>query len=67
MMRNGLEFALDKVKKEVSDETKEKLMHTWCNLDPYEDAYDTLVELKNRGYKIAILSNGDYECLFEEG
>jgi FMN phosphatase YigB (HAD superfamily) len=41
-----------------TDEEKQILKDSWNNLDPLEGTLETLQELKRRGFKLAILSNG---------
>ncbi|MEM3267372.1 MAG: haloacid dehalogenase type II [Conexivisphaerales archaeon] len=41
----------------------ERLTNSWCSLTPYPDAEMSLKEIKKRGYKIAVLSNGDRAML----
>lgn len=61
--RSVLDYTEEKFKMTLSKETKEKLMKVWLNFKAWEEASEVLLEIKNRGYKIAMLSNGDHKML----
>lgn len=61
--RSVLDYTEEKFKMQLSAETKEELMKVWLSFEPWEEAQEVLTEIQNRGYKIAMLSNGDHEML----
>jgi 2-haloacid dehalogenase len=60
----SLKFALRAVGVEPSETVTTALFNKYLDLDPYPEAKDALVKLKNLGgYKLAILSNGSAAML----
>ncbi len=59
---DALDFAAETVGG-VTSEVKSKLMAAYMSLDAYEEVKDVLSELKSRGAKLAILSNGSPKML----
>lgn len=60
--RDALDFAFDM--HQVSDpELRDDLMSAYLSLEAYPEVSETLFVLKNRGYKLAILSNGTPDML----
>lgn len=58
-----LEYALQKLGAVLSESEKDELVSCWIRLKPWPGVKDVLTEVRNRGYKIAILSNGDEDML----
>ncbi len=58
-----LEYTLKKFKLELDESGKQALVNAWGDLKAWPEAQKVLKEVQNRGYKIAILSNGDYDLL----
>lgn len=61
--RVTLEYTLKVFSCDISLEEKEKLVQGWSQLHPWPEAKRVILELKNRGYQIGILSNGDEDML----
>ena len=59
---DALDFALAQGR--IDDAAlRERLMNLYLQLDPYPEVSETLRRLKERGLKLAILSNGSHEML----
>ena len=58
-----LTYTLAKFKIELAPELRAQLAAAWAQLKAWPEAKNVFAEIKNRGYKIAILSNGDEDML----
>ena len=63
--RCALEYTLLKFELTCSEAVKEQLVGAWSHLLAWPEAIAVLMEVKRRGYPIAILSNGD-ELMLKE-
>ena len=61
--RQGLAYVEQRYKLVLSDEQRQRLVMAWDRLSPWPEAARVLAALKERGYALAILSNGDREML----
>ncbi|MEB3100091.1 haloacid dehalogenase type II [Ferviditalea candida] len=59
----ALEYALQKFGAELDGSQKVEMVHYWSKLNPWPEVKEVLAEIKDRGYQIAILSNGDEDML----
>ena len=59
----SLSYVANKFKLKLSDSIKKDLVAKWDSLPLYPEADEAVVALKNMGFKIAILSNGDKKML----
>ncbi len=60
---HSLSYVANKFKLSLSDSIKQDLVAKWGELPLYPEADEAVVALKNMGFKIAILSNGDKKML----
>lgn len=60
---DALDHALDRYGTDASSATRDAILDAYNHLDPYPTARDTLVELRETGYTVAVLSNGNPEML----
>ncbi|TCL38826.1 2-haloacid dehalogenase [Anaerospora hongkongensis] len=61
--RCALDYTLLKFDLTCSEANREELVDAWSHLSAWPEAQTTLLEIKRRGYPIAILSNGDEAML----
>ena len=61
--RTVLHYTADKLGISLENDQEESLMKIWTSFKPWPEAPSVLKELKNRGYKIGMLSNGDQDML----
>lgn len=61
--RCALEYTLGKYKMQLSEKDCDALVSAWGDIKAWPEAKKVLDEVKKRGYKIAILSNGDDDML----
>ena len=61
--RRALDYTLARAGIEASAEQRSVLEAAWDDLPPWPEAKATLSQLATRGYRLAILSNGDREML----
>jgi len=61
--RCALDYTLLKFEITCSEAVKEQLVGAWSHLLAWPEAKTVLMEVKRRGYQIAILSNGDEPML----
>lgn len=58
-----LEYTIKKYEVNLNEEQKKKLMDIWVSFKAWPEAKEVIDEIKRRGYKVAMLSNGDYDML----
>ena len=58
-----LEYALKKYGIDLTEEQKKRLMDIWVSFKAWPEAKEVIEEIKSRGYKVAMLSNGDQDML----
>jgi 2-haloacid dehalogenase len=63
MTRYSLEYALSAVGVEPTTQLVDQLRNRYLTLDPYPEAVEALQQLRQRGLKLAILSNGSPNML----
>lgn len=56
--RCALDYTVKRFGIQLSDEARERLLAAWTRLRLWPEAMEVLSEIQNRGYQIAILSNG---------
>lgn len=61
--QDGLDFALEEAKLDGKSKIRERLLQLYWELEAYSEVPDMLAELKVKGYKTAILSNGSPDML----
>ena len=61
--RQGLDYALARSRFELPKVERESLVRAWDDLRPWPEAVEVVESIKLRGYKTAILSNGDQDML----
>lgn len=61
--RCALDYTLKKHKMDLPEADKDDLVSAWGDIKAWPEAQKVLNEVQNRGYKIAILSNGDDDML----
>ena len=61
--RRALDYTLARAGLDVSEAQRTELEGAWDELPPWPEAKATLSQLAARGYRLAILSNGDVEML----
>jgi 2-haloacid dehalogenase len=61
--RRALDYTLARAGVAASDAQRAALERAWDELPPWPEAKATLSQLASRGYRLAILSNGDGEML----
>ena len=59
----ALDYVLGRHGLRVNGDTRETLVGAWYALDPWPEANQVLAAVKARGYRLAILSNGDQDML----
>lgn len=61
--KRALDYTLRRFQINVSQDKQIELMNAWHHLTPWPEAGEVLAGLKDRGYQIAVLSNGDQGML----
>lgn len=61
--RRTLEYAEQKFDLRLTAEQAEELMSIWTSFRAWPEAREVIGELRNRGYQVAMLSNGDQDML----
>lgn len=59
----ALDYALSRFRIELDAESRGALVQAWYPLAPWPEADEVLAALKARGFRLAILSNGDQDML----
>jgi len=59
-----LEYTEKKFDIALTPEQKDQLMKIWTSFSAWPEAREVIIELKNRGYEIGMLSNGDEDMLY---
>ena len=59
----ALDYALGRNGISLDDDARDALIRAWYPLDPWPEADEILATVKDRDYRIAILSNGDQDML----
>lgn len=59
----SLEYAIKKFEISLTEEQKNRLMEIWVSFKAWPEAKEVIDEIKRRGYKVAMLSNGDKDML----
>lgn len=59
-----LDYMEKRTKKAITDSQKTRLMEIWTTFKAWPEAKGILDEIRNRGYHIAMLSNGDRDMLY---
>jgi 2-haloacid dehalogenase len=57
--RRALDYTLDRFNQSLQESTRGELVDAWDRLTPWPEADNVLTILKERGYAIGLLSNGD--------
>jgi 2-haloacid dehalogenase len=65
LTRAGLRFAADRLGLTLAPEAEQRLMAQYQQLEPFAENAEVLGELKRRGVRTGILSNGDADMLAE--
>ena len=65
LTRAGLRFAAERLGLALAPEAEDRLMAQYQKLEPFAENGDVLAELKRRGVRTGILSNGDADMLAE--
>ena len=65
LTRAGLRFAAERLGLALAPEAEDRLMAQYQKLEPFAENADVLAELKRRGVRTGILSNGDADMLAE--
>ncbi|HKM50429.1 MAG TPA: haloacid dehalogenase type II [Candidatus Bathyarchaeia archaeon] len=63
LTRYSLSYACRKFEVNLDDNARLKLVDAWSHLEPYSDVEPVLNHLKDAGFRIAMLSNGDMDML----
>lgn len=63
--RRTLDYALYSKQVELSKEEREKLVHTWREINFWDDAREVVEKVKRKGYLVGMLSNGDQDILVD--
>ncbi len=63
MNRTALRYALDFVGADVDEDDREAILSTYHDLDVFDDAVPGMERLRDMGYDLYVLSNGNYEML----
>lgn len=58
-----LEYAMKKYGISLNENQKKQLMDIWVSFKAWPEAKEVIEEIKRRGYKVAMLSNGDQDML----
>ena len=61
--RQALDYVLRLKGRKISDDVREQLVFAWDSIRPWPEACAVVAEVKQRGYRTAILSNGDQDML----
>jgi 2-haloacid dehalogenase len=61
--RRALDYALSRAQVDLAKTTRQSLVTEWDQLQLWPEAEQVLVEVKKRGYRMGLLSNGDEEML----
>ena len=61
--RLALDYALSRAQVQLADAPRQSLVSEWDQLQLWPEAGQVLVEVKNRGYAVGLLSNGDEAML----
>ena len=61
--RLALDYALSRVQVDLAEESCQSLVSEWHQLKLWPEAEQVLLEVKKRGYRIGLLSNGDEAML----
>ena len=61
--RQALDYVLRLKGRRISDDVREQLVFAWDSIRPWPEACAVVAEVKQRGYRTAILSNGDQDML----
>ena len=61
--RRTLDYTLGRFDQSLQESVKEEWVDTWDHLIPWPEADDILAAIKDRGYAIGLLSNGDTAML----
>ncbi|MFB6156007.1 MAG: haloacid dehalogenase type II [Haloferacaceae archaeon] len=61
--RRALDYALAQYGLDPDDETRARILGAYEHLDPFPGAVETLSRLRDEGYTVAVLSNGNPEML----
>jgi len=61
--RESLEYTLDAAGVSYTGDQVETILNEYLHLAPFSEAFDALKALKDAGYKLAILSNGEQRTL----
>lgn len=61
--RRTLDYTLGRFDQSIPESVKEEWVDAWDHLIPWPEADDVLAALKDRGYAIGLLSNGDTAML----
>jgi 2-haloacid dehalogenase len=65
LTRAGLRFAAERLGLALTPEAEDRLMAQYQRLEPFAENGEVLAELKRRGVRTGILSNGDADMLAE--
>ena len=65
LTRAGLRFAAERLGLQLTDEAEDRLMAQYQHLEPFPENREVVLELKRRGVRTGILSNGDVDMLAE--
>ena len=61
--RRALDYTLRRFQLKISRDEQFELMKAWDQLKPWPEADKVLADLRSRGYRLAVLSNGDEKML----
>ena len=61
--RRSLDYALNRAQVELTERARQDLVAAWDELQLWPEAAPVLTEIKARGYRIGLLSNGDDSML----
>lgn len=63
MNRTALRYALDFVGADADEDDREAILSTYHELDVFDDAVPGMERLRDMGYDLYVVSNGNYEML----
>jgi 2-haloacid dehalogenase len=63
MIRHALKYALDTQGVEVTDDEREEILSVYHELNAFDDVHDGMERLRDAGYDLYIVSNGNQEML----
>jgi 2-haloacid dehalogenase len=63
MIRHALKYALDTQGVEVTDDEREEILSVYHELNAFDDVRDGMERLRDAGYDLYIVSNGNQEML----